>query len=45
LLLADEAIKQAIYTACDNGSTSMNLTFGTPIADREEKNHAITLTV
>jgi hypothetical protein len=23
----------------------MNLTFGTPIADREEKNHAITLTV
>jgi len=45
LLLADETIKQAIYTACDNGSTSMNLTFGTPIADREEKNHAITLTV
>jgi hypothetical protein len=45
LLLADDAIKQAIYTACDNGSTSMNLTFGTPVADREEKNHAITLTV
>ena len=45
LLLADDTIKQAIYTACDNGSTSMNLIYGTPVTGREESEHAITLTV
>lgn len=45
LLLADDTIKQAIYTACDNGSKSMNLIFGTPVTGRQEKEHAITLTV
>lgn len=45
LLLADDDIKDQIYVACDKGSTSMNLIFGTPITGREEKEHAITLTV
>lgn len=45
LLLADDDIKERIYTACSNGSKSMNLIFGTPITGREEKEHAITLTV
>lgn len=45
LLLADDDIKNQIYEACDNGSTSMNLIFGTPITGREEQEHAITLTV
>jgi hypothetical protein len=45
LLLADDDIKNRIYVACDRGSTSMNLIFGTPITGREEQEHAITLTV
>lgn len=45
LLLADDDIKDQIYTACDNGSTSLNLIFGTTITGREETEHAITLTV
>ena len=45
LLLADDDIKDQIYVACDNGSVSMNLIFGTPITGRQEKEHAITLTV
>jgi hypothetical protein len=45
MLLADDSIKDAIYAACDNGSTPMNLIMGTPIGNRNEKDHAITLTV
>jgi len=45
LLLADDERKNAIYTACNNGSTNLNLIFGSPITGRQEHEHAITLTV
>lgn len=45
LLLADDDIKDQIYETCRNGSTSMNLVYGTPITGREEKEHSIVLTV
>jgi hypothetical protein len=44
-LLADDDIKQRIYEACENGETPMNLVMGTPMSGREERDHAITLTV
>lgn len=45
VLLADDSIKDKIYTACENGSQQMTLIFGTPITGRTEPEHAITLTV
>jgi hypothetical protein len=45
LLLADDERKNDIYTACDNGSRTMNLIFGSPITGRQETEHAIVLTV
>jgi hypothetical protein len=45
VLLADDEKKEEIYEACSNGSTAMNLTFGSPITGRQETEHAIVLTV
>ena len=45
LLLADDYTKDLIYYASNNGSTPMNLIFGTPINGDNELNHIISLTV
>ena len=45
VLLADDDIKDQIYSACDNGSQPMTLIFGTPVTGRTESQHAVTLTV
>jgi hypothetical protein len=45
LLLADDYIKDLIYTVSENGTVPMNLIFGTPVDGVEAPDHIISLTV
>lgn len=45
LLLADDEIKDAIYTACDNGGETMSLTYGSKTTDIDEAQNTVILTV